>query len=81
MQRVCGIQAEIADQAADVPVVRSELRRTPVERTRILTFEAEQEIQYARFAWFQHARTGDARDDAAGFHALDRRPQTVEIEV
>ena len=53
----------------------------PAERTRIGQSQLSRKFDDALFARFQHARAGDARRDAGGSHAFQRRPQAVEIEI
>ena len=42
---------------------------------------AQQEIGDALFAGFEDARAGDARREIGGADALERRAETVEIEI
>ena len=62
------------------PAARS-VSRSPAERTRIGRFAAQQEIGDSLFARFQNARAGDARLDPRSLHPIERRPQTVQIQV
>ena len=76
--RVGRVQAEIADQPH---ACRAQCLQQARGAHQDRAIAAQQEIDDALLARLQDARAGDARLDAGGFHALERGPQAVQIEI
>ena len=74
-----GVEAEIADQLARFAMAQGFEQAGGAHQDRAIA--AQQEIDDLLFARLQDARAGDARRDARLPHALDRRAQSVEIEI